>query len=246
MTAFAAHLGMEVRLALRKGETLLLTLGIPVVFLIFFAKVHVVSVPTASGIAFMFPGIVALSVMSSAMVSLSISTGFERSYGVLLRLQATPLGTKRLLGAKIVCVGIVEVLQVAVLALVSTLLGYSFPSSLGVLSSVSQALSIILLATAAFAGIGLTMAGRLKGEVNLAAANGLYLVLLLVSGMVVPIGKLGGLGTVARLLPSGALASGLHALWSFGQPVGNGTWIVLGFWALTMPALAAATFRFAP
>jgi len=32
---------------------------------------------------------------------LSIATGFERSYGVLRRLHVTPLGTRRLIGAKI-------------------------------------------------------------------------------------------------------------------------------------------------
>ena len=48
------------------------------------------------------------------------------------------------------------------------------------------ALAAVALGTAAFAGLGLLMAGRLRGEVTLAAANGLYLVLLLLGGMVVP------------------------------------------------------------
>jgi ABC-2 type transport system permease protein len=237
---------MELRLALRKGETILLTLGIPVVFLTFFAEVHVVAVPTATPIAFLFPGIVALSIMSSSMVAPSIATGFERSYGVLLRLQATPLGTTRLLLAKIASTAIVEVLQVAVLSLVALACGFSLPAGTSAPAAWGQAVLLVVLATAAFGGIGLTMAGRLKGEVNLAAANGLYLVLLLVSGMVIPLGKLGGAAVVARLLPSGALADGLHALWSFGHPVSATTWIVLVVWSICAPAVAAATFRFAP
>ena len=36
------------------------------------------------------------------------------------------------------------------------------------------------------------MAGTLRAEVNLAAANGLYLILLLLGGMIVPIYKLPG------------------------------------------------------
>ena len=44
----------------------------------------------------------------------------------------------------------------------------------------------VVLGTVAFAGLGLLMAGTLRGEVTLAAANGLYLVLLLLGGMVVP------------------------------------------------------------
>ena len=88
-------------MTLRRGETLLLTVGIPVLFLLFFSTVHVVSTPTAKAVDFFVPGILALAVMSTAMVSLGIATGFERGYGVLKRLGSTPLGRPRLLGAKI-------------------------------------------------------------------------------------------------------------------------------------------------
>ena len=102
-------------MTLRRGETLLLTLGIPVVFLLFFSKVNVVSTPTATPANFFVPGILALAVMSTAMVSLGIATGFERGYGVLKRLGSTPLGRPRLLGAKIVTIIAVELVQAAVL-----------------------------------------------------------------------------------------------------------------------------------
>jgi ABC-2 type transport system permease protein len=78
----AAQTGAEIHMTLRRGETLLLTLGIPVVFLLFFSKVKVVSTPTATPANFFVPGILALAVMSTAMVSLGIATGFERGYGV--------------------------------------------------------------------------------------------------------------------------------------------------------------------
>ena len=68
-----------------------------------------------------------------------------------------------------------------------------------------------MLGTIAFAGIGLTMAGRLRGEINLAAQNGLYLVLLLLGGMVIPFAELpGAIRAVAHALPSGALADVLR------------------------------------
>ena len=50
----------------------------------------------------------------------------------------------------------------------------------------------MVVGTVAFAGIGLALAGRLRGEVNLAAANGLYLVLLLLGGMIFPLDELPG------------------------------------------------------
>ena len=186
-------------MTLRRGETLLLTLGIPVVFLLFFSKVSVVSTPTATPANFFVPGILSLAVMSTAMVSLGIATGFERGYGVLKRLGATPLGRPRLLGAKILTIVAVELLQAAVLLPVGLALGWN-PGGGGP-AAVAGAIGAVLLGSAAFAGIGLFMAGTLRAEVNLAAANGLYLILLLLGGMIVPLAKLpSGLASFAKLL----------------------------------------------
>ena len=60
------------------------------------------------------------------------------------------------------------------------------PTSAGV----PPALAGAVLATVAFAGLGLWMAGTLRGEMTLALANGLYLVLLLLGGMVIPLDEL--------------------------------------------------------
>ena len=148
---------------------------------------------------FYLPGILALAVMSTAMVSLGISTGFERGYGVLKRLGATPLGRPRLLGAKVTAILLVEVVQAAVLVPVGIGLGWSPPGGQG-----WAALAVILLATVGFGGLGLFLAGVLRAEVNLAATNGLYLVLLLLGGMIVPLSKLpSGLAAVAQVPPGG-------------------------------------------
>ena len=96
---------------------------------------------------------------------------------------------------------VVEALQVAVLVIVALLLGWSPHGAPGL------SLLAILLASVGFAGLGLLMAGSLRAEVTLAAANGLYLVLLLLGGMVFPLEKLPGpLRGFARALPSGALS----------------------------------------
>jgi ABC-2 type transport system permease protein len=233
----------EVYMTLRRGETLLLTVGIPVIFLLFFSSVHVVTTPTAKAVTFFVPGILALAVMSTAMVSLGIATGFERGYGVLKRLGSTPLGRPRLLGAKIGTVVAVEIVQAAVLIPVGLLLGWS-PGGHRAGVAVAGAVGVVLLATIAFGGIGLFMAGLLKAEVNLAAANGLYLVLLLLGGMVVPVTKLPGwLDSVAKLLPADALAAGLHAALGSGASVPGLSWAVLSVWAVAAPLAAALSFR---
>ena len=73
----------EVSLVVRNGEQLLLTLVIPVLLLVFFSVVDVLPSGTQEPVDFLLPGIVALAVMSTSMVSLGIATGFERTYTVL-------------------------------------------------------------------------------------------------------------------------------------------------------------------
>ena len=239
--AFAAQTRAEVTMTLRRGESLLLTLGIPIVLLGFFTLIGYPDRAATGGqdtIAFVAPGVIALAVMSTAMVGLGIATGFERQYGVLKRLGTTPLGRPSLLGAKIAAIGVVEALQVVVLAGAGALLGWQ-PRG-----DVVIALVVMVLATVAFAGLGLLMAGTLRGEVTLAAANGLYLVLLLLGGMVVPLAKLPGvLQGLARALPAAALADALHATLGRGDPVPGQAWLVLAVWAVATPVAAALTFR---
>ena len=177
--------------------------------------------------------------MSAAMVSLGIGTGFERSYKVLKRLGTTPLGRGRLIVAKILSVVMVELVQFAVLIPVAYALGWrpASPQWLGALAGV-------VVGTMAFAGIGLCLAGRLRGEINLAAQNGLYLVLLLLGGMVIPFGNLPvGLRAVARVLPSGALADVLRDTLTAAGDRPSLAWIVLAAWAIVTPLAAARFFR---
>jgi ABC-2 type transport system permease protein len=231
----AAELGMT----LRRGESLLLTIGMPVVLLVFFSEVHLLPTGTAHPVTFLAPGILALAVMGTAMVNLSIATGFERGYGVLKRLGATPLGRPSLLVAKIASTLAVELIQAAVLVPVALGLGWS-PTA----SGTGRAIAVVVLATAGFGGIGLLLAGVLRAEVNLAAANGMWLLLLLTSGMLAPLSKLpGALQGVARVLPAAALATALHAALGLGAAVPLWAWVVLALWALCAPVAAAATFR---
>ena len=224
-------------MTLRRGESLLLALGIPVLLLVFFSVVDVLPTNTDDPVDFLAPGVLALAVMSTAMVGLGIATGFERQYLVLKRLGTTPLGRPALLAAKTAAVLVVEVVQVAVLVPVALALGWR-PDG-----NVAVALAAVLVATVAFAGLGLLMAGTLRAEVTLAAANGLYLVLLLLGGMVVPLAELpGALRAVARALPAAALSDALHAALASAAVPGR-AWLVLAIWAVAAPAAAAALFR---
>lgn len=226
-------------MSLRRGESLLLTLGIPVVLLLFFSSVHLLPTGTSHPVSFLAPGVLALAVMGTAMVNLSIQTGFERGYGVLKRLGSTPLGRTELLVSKIVAILVIEIIQVAVLVPVAIGLGWHpWGSTLG------EAIAAVVLGTVAFAGAGLLLAGVVRAEVNLAAANGIYLLLLLVSGMLAPLSKLPRwLADVSKVLPAAPLATALHDTLSTGHGPGAGSWIVLACWAVGAPTIAALTFR---
>ena len=241
MRPLVAQLQAEVTMIFTNGETVFLTLGIPVVFLLFFSAVHVLPTGTDHPVDFLVPGILALAIMSTAMTALGIGTGFERGYGVLKRLGSTPLGRPRLLTAKIIAVIAVELLQAVVLVAVGYALGWN-PRGAGAL--VAAAVLAMVLGTVAFGGIGLALAGTLKPLVNLAVVNALFVILLLLGGMLIPLGKLPGwLEGIAKVLPASALADALHGALGNGTPVSTRDWIVLVVWAVAMPVLAGLTFR---
>lgn len=235
---FRSQAWAEITMTLKRGESMLLALGIPVLLLVFFSKVDVLPTGRKHPVDFLAPGILALAVMSTALVSLAIATGFERQYLVLKRLGTTPLGRPVLVAAKIAAVLVVEVIQVAILVPVALALGWHTHGS------PPLALGAMALATISFAGLGLLMAGSLPALTTLALANGVYLVLLLLGGMVVPLAKLPGpLRVAARVLPAGALSDAIHGALSTAASVPTHAWLVLAVWAVIAPVLAAMTFR---
>ena len=239
MKAFLAVLKVELTLAARRGETLLLTLGIPLGLLVFFSLVDVLPLPDGvdDPVDFLAPGVLALAILSTGMVQTAIAVAFERQYGVLKRLGVTPLGRPRLLAAKLVGILVVELVQVAVIGAAALALGWDPSPAAGAV------LGAVALGTAAFGGLGLLMAGRLRGELTLAAANGLYLVLLLLGGMVFPLSELpGALRSFAELLPAAALSDVLGAA-AVGATADARWWLTLAVWAVAAPVAAALTFR---
>ncbi|HVA70954.1 MAG TPA: ABC transporter permease [Acidimicrobiales bacterium] len=241
MRAWWAQTRAEVAMTIRRGETLLVTIGIPVLLLVFFSLTHVTASPTTRRVDFIAPGILALCVLSTSLVALSIATGFERASGVLRRLHVTPLGRRRLIGAKVAGVLVTEVLQVIVVSAVALLVGWR-PHG-GLLGALEVVL-ILTLGSAGLAGVGLALAGWLRAEVNLAATNGLYLVLLLLSGIVVPLTSLPVvIRRVVIGLPSGAMAEALHHVLGQGARPTGADWLSLALWAVIAPLLAARTFR---
>lgn len=235
-----AQARMESRLILRNGEQLLLAVVIPVIVLVggVTGARHIGLQFAHPAVDVFTPGVLALAVMSTSFASLAIATGFERRYGVIKRLGSSPLPRSGLLLGKIGALLMVEVLQLVVIGAVALLLGWSPVVSAG---SIGAALVMIALGTAAFAGLGLFLAGVLRAEATLAAANLVYLLLMTGGAVVLPTTSYGGFGHVASWLPSGALGNGLR-LASLDGTLSLHAVLVLVLWAALGATLTARTF----
>lgn len=232
----------ETRQLLRNGEQLMLTLIIPLLLLVAFGLGNLVNfdVPI-SRVDFLTPGVIALAIMSTAFTSQAISTGFERRYGVLKRLGATPLSRGGLIAAKTGCVVVVELGQAAVIMAVAAALGWSPDASLAAIVTVPL---LILLGTAAFSGFALLMAGTLRAEATLAGANLIYVVLLGIGGVVFPLTKFpAGARPFLEVLPTGALSTALRDVLAYHAGVPAAETIALALWAIAGITLAARGFK---
>jgi ABC-2 type transport system permease protein len=238
----AAQAALETRTLLRNGEQLLLVLVIPVLLLVGFSQESFIRIDgRTSRVDFLVPGIIALAIMSTAFTSQAIATGFERRYGVLKRLGATPLSRVGLIAAKTCTVVAVEAGQAAIIVGAGFALGWH-PH--GTAAGVAWAVLLAAAGTAAFSGLALLMAGTLRAEATLAAANLVYVVLLGVGGVLFSLTKFprAAQGPL-KLLPSGALSDGLRTALggSAGLPVRD--LLVLAVWAVVAIGLAARYFR---
>ena len=230
---------METRLLLRNGEQVLLAVVIPVIALVggvLAARQLPLDFDRAT-VDVLTPGVLALAVLSTSFTSLAIATGFERRYGLIKRLGASPLSRTGLLAGKVGALLVVQALQAAVIGTAGLLLGWS-PSPGGFAAAVPAA----LLGTAAFASLGLALAGTFRAEATLAAANLVYLLLMAGGAVLLPRASYGDVGVALRYLPSGALGDAFRAAFLEDRfaflPL-----LVLLAWAALGTALAARFFR---
>lgn len=223
----------EVRTVLRHGEQLLITAILPALFLVVLARTDVFTLPLGDGqerIDLIAPGVLALAVLSSAFTGPAISTGFDRRAGALRLLATTPLGRSGLLAGKVLGVGFVQVLQVALLASLAVVLGWRPPLAGALLGVLPFAAG-----TAAFTALAMLVAGTLRTEAVLAGANLLWVLLAIGGGVLLPTG--------ARWLPSAALGDGLRAAMQVQVgTVAICTAILIG-WTVVLTAAAVRWFR---
>ncbi|PWD45034.1 multidrug ABC transporter permease [Gordonia paraffinivorans] len=237
----AAQSTLELKLLLRNGEQLLLTMFIPITLLV---GLCLLPINTSFGdgpaerATLFVPAILTVAVMSTAFTGQAIAVGFDRRYGALKRLGATPIPRWGIIVGKSVAVLIVVALQSVIIGGIGAAFGWR-PDALGLLLGVV----VLLVGTACFATLGLLLGGTLKAEVVLALANLLWFAFIGVGSLVVVDSDVpGAVHTFARCIPSGALSEALEmaARGSF-DAFGVGVLLV---WAAVAGTLAVRWFRF--
>jgi ABC-2 type transport system permease protein len=199
-----AQFGLELRLLLRNGEQLLLTMFIPITLLVGLTLLPLGSFGSNRAATFV-PAIMALAVISTAFTGQAIAVAFDRRYGALKRLGATALPVWGLIAGKSLAVVAVVALQSVLFGAIGVALGWRPP-----LLGLALGALIIALGTAVFAALGLLLGGTLRAEIVLAIANLLWFVFAGLGALVLDVGLVPtAVQWVARLTPSGALTEAL-------------------------------------
>ncbi|GGK80491.1 ABC transporter permease [Mangrovihabitans endophyticus] len=232
----ARQIRMELTLTARRGEAVVLAMGVPLLVLLGAGLTRATNLPTGDRIGFVAPGVLALTVMSTAFTGQAITTGYERGYGVLKRLGASPLTRPGLLAAKTVAVLMLVCVQLLVLTAVATAVGWR-PDW----ARLVPAAGVTVLATAAYCGLALVLASLLKPETTTAAATLIYVLMLAGGGIMFAAPDLGTVGWF--LLPLAAHAQALREALTAGRPIPGVLWLSLGAWAVAALITAARTFR---
>jgi ABC-2 type transport system permease protein len=239
-----AQARMESRLMLRNGEQLLLAIVVPVIVLVggvAAADRIGLDLQGHRAVDVLTPGVLALAVLSTAFTSIAIATGFERRYGVIKRLGASPLPRHGLLLGKVLALLLVIALQLATLVAVGLLLGWS-PTTDRPAVTVVAAVLAVAAGTWAFASLGLFVAGVMRAEATLALANLVYLLLMAAGGVVLPTASYGAASPVIQWLPSAALGDAMRAAFVDAR-LDLTALLVLLVWGAVGTLLTARTFN---
>jgi ABC-2 type transport system permease protein len=200
----AAQYGLELKLLLRNGEQLLLTMFIPITLLIGLSLLPLGAFGEHR-VAVFVPAIMALAVISTAFTGQAIAVAFDRRYGALKRLGATALPVWGIIAGKALAVVSVVFLQAILLGGIGLALGWR-PNPAGLLLGAV----IIALGTATFVAMGLLLGGTLRAEIVLAVANLLWFIFAGLGALTLETDVIPhALSWVARLTPSGALTEAL-------------------------------------
>lgn len=240
----------DLRVFARDPTALFFTVLLPLLFLLVLAAVFgdgEVGSRGVSQVAYYVPGILALGVVSTTFVNLSISLTEARESGVLKRVRGTPLPAWAFIGGR--------VMQALVLMALTTLLiagigwaAFGVPPPTSALPGAVLALAV---GTFAFCCLGVALTAVIPSEEAApAVANAIVLPLYFISGVFFPVDDAPGwLVTLADLFPVRHLAEAMLVAWDPDATAPGIAWghlTVVAVWGVAGLVVAMRFFRWTP
>lgn len=233
----AAQAKIESTLFLRHGEQQLLSLVIPLGLLVALTLVPFGGMH--QDINQIFPMALAIALMGAGFTGQAIAVAFDRRYGALKRIGASGVPTWALIGGKIAAVGVVVIVQIAILSIAAVILGWR-PEGIGL----PIALLVVVIGVATFTSLGLLLGGTLSSEMVLALSNTIWFILM---GAAVFATMASESSVVVNnwllLMPSVALTQALYSALTAGT-FNLLAIVILAAWAVLGTALALKFFSF--
>lgn len=182
---------------------------------------------------FLVPGIVALSIMQTAIFGVAGTLVTYKEKGVLRRLRATPLPMRSFMGANVLTRILISLAQMAVVLAVGILLFH-----VTVNGSLLAVCAVSVIGSATFVSLGFTIAAVSKDtEVAQALMNVVQMPMMFLSGIFFPMTNAPAwIQPVVKLMPLTYLADALRAVIIDGA----GLWAVR--WDLVVLVAAGAAF----
>lgn len=236
---------IEIKLWLRRRETIVFSLLLPVMFLAFFGALYGSKTVSGSGgikyISFLVPGYAVFATMAVALGTVTVNLATERQYGILKRLGGTPLPRPALILAKVAAGAVLIAAVVIVLIIVGTQVygAHLRGNSL-------EAVVVLIVGILCFATMGIVVGGIVNPSSSVAVGNLLYLALSFMGGVFIPLDQFPtGLQNLAKALPSERMADALQTIWTRGQGLSNTGWDlpIVAAWAVFALLVGARRFR---
>jgi ABC-2 type transport system permease protein len=114
--------------------------------------------PGVDYIQFMYPGIIAMSVLMGSIMS-GVSVVWDREFGFLKEILVSPLGRGGIMLGKAAGAAVVAVFQTIIMLVLAPILGVSIDIML-----VLQLLLVVVIISMSLAGMGLLLASRMKSQ----------------------------------------------------------------------------------